>query len=577
MSGPHASPASGPAPGPPAPAQRFVVSGLSRLTLRVAGLLADRGSVAVLATPDERSLGPALPAEVALVELREDLEGALRGAGLEGAACLLALGDDDLANLRVAVAAGAVAPAVPIVLRAFDPALAEEMAGRLNLRRAYSVSQLSAPALVIAALDGDPLDTLRLGETQVPLARLGVGASSPLGGATPSEAAKQGLTVLAVRDPRAAWELAGEDRVIAPNAEVLVGGTMEDVLTAARAGAPQGRERRARRGSGRSRPDPAPAALPRAVVGSLIVLLLATIVVYGIALDIGPVDALYFAITTAFGNPTLDESQQWLKVFGVTSMILGGILVGILFSYVTSLATAVRLEERMAKRAARLSGHAVIAGLGTAGYRVERLLFDLGVKTAAIERSPDARFIEAVVERTPVVAGDIRLRENLERAGVDGAWCLFATTDDDLANIEACVQARRIAPGIRTVARVFDATLAERASEAFGIDGVISTTAVAAKAFVSAALDERAMRHISLDGLALAAVRFDIDRAVDPGELARWREWGVRVIAHRGGDAEPRAGWPSEGLAPGDAVAIAGPEEAVVATVLASVRPTAGG
>jgi Trk K+ transport system NAD-binding subunit len=172
-----------------------------------------------------------------------------------------------------------------------------------------------------------------------------------------------------------------------------------------------------------------------------------------------------------------------------------------------------------------------------------------------------------------VLFGDIRLRENLERAGVDRAWCLFATTDDDLANIEACVQARRIAPGIRTVARVFDATLAERAEEAFGIDGVVSTTAVAATAFLSAALDERALRHLTLDGLRLAAVRLEVARPVGEEDLEGWARAGLRVIAHRSEGGDALSGSPPAGLARGDVVAVCGPEDVVRSTVLAAAAP----
>ena len=43
-----------------------------------------------------------------------------------------------------------------------------------------------------------------------------------------------------------------------------------------------------------------------------------------------------------------------------------------------------------------MGGHAVVVGLGTVGYRIERLLFDLGIPTVVLERDPDTRFGAAV-------------------------------------------------------------------------------------------------------------------------------------------------------------------------------------
>ena len=76
---------------------------------------------------------------------------------------MLALSESDLENLRGAVAARDLAPTVPVVLRAFDPLLADQLEQGWNVRRAYSVSALAAPAFVAAACGDAVLETLRLG------------------------------------------------------------------------------------------------------------------------------------------------------------------------------------------------------------------------------------------------------------------------------------------------------------------------------------------------------------------------------------------------------------------------------
>lgn len=550
--------------------KRFVISGLSRLTVRVAGLLVGRGAdVSVVGSNDQLGLAPTLERLGCSVVLGPDGEAALREAGVDRAGCLLALSDDDLANLDAAVLGHVLAPDVPVVLRSFHPALIDQLEERLNVRRAYSVTGLAAPAFVAAALQAEVVETLRLGEEEVPLCRFTVRAGSPTAGSTAAQLkADHGCAVLAVREPEGRWEPGSGERRIPPGGEVLVGGPLLRVLRLASLnGGPFGR----RPGRARhARPPRAQAGrralaslrgtfLPAAAL-VLTALLVLTILVFGVALELNPVEALYFAVSTALGNATLDQSQEWLKVLGVVSMVAGGALLGVVFSFLAAVATTQRLEQRMGRRAERLSGHAVVVGLGTVGYRVERLLFELGLRAAVLDRSPDTRFVDAVGERTPVLTGDVRLPENLERTGVARAACLFACTDDDLTNVEACMQARRINPEIRTVARIFDETLAERVHGLLGIDVAISATRVAASAFVGAAVEERATRPFAVDGLHYLAVRYDATDVVPPDRIEEWRASGIRILALRRGDGPVQPVTQLDGaIEPGDSVILAGP------------------
>ena len=268
---------------------------------------------------------------------------------------------------------------------------------------------------------------------------------------------------------------------------------------------------------------------------ALVLVLLATIVVFGVALHKNPVDALYFAVSTALGNSTLDSTRnEWLKGFGVMAMIAGGALLGVVFSFFAAVATTVRIEQRAGRQAHRMSGHAVVAGLGTVGYRVGRLLHDSGIPWAGLDRAPDPRYAEAAGASAPVLTGDVRLPENLERAGIREAACLFACTDNDLANIEACLQARRLNPGIRTVARIFDDVLASRVAGTFGVDAAVSATRVAAAAFVGAATDERALRAFAVGDAAFVAFRMDVRATLSVERLRGLRSADVLVLAARG-------------------------------------------
>lgn len=562
-------------------AKQFVIFGLSRLSVRVAQSLAETGGLICVihrADEDEGLLG-LLSSAVGLVPLAsENYDGALRDAQVGRAECLLVLAEDDMANLRAAVAAQALAPDLAVVLRAFDPVLASSLELGLNVRRAYSVSGLAAPAFIAAATGGDVLETLRLGDGEVPICRLELTAASPLLGLSSSELkSRHGCALLARSRDGEDWRPCPEgapDGVLAAGGQMLVGGLLPDVLRVCCLNAgwlP------ARRRAGRGARAPAAPSRRRStrlpwVAVSLFLVLVSAVVVFAGALRLRLVDSLYFVVTTAtttgYGDISLKDAPDWLKLFGCLVMLSGGALLGILFSHLAAVATAERLDEVMGQRAGRLSGHVVVAGLGNVGYRVARYLTDLGLRVAVLERTTDARFAEAVRARASVLTGDIRLPENLDRVSVRQAVALIACTDDDLANLQACLHARRSNPALATVARVFDDGLAERLTQTFSITRALSASQASVGAFVGAALDERALRSVRLGALSLLACRYTLRAPVDAALLAEWRARGVRLLAyHTLPDALYAPSALSGPLPLGASAILCGPTEAVLAIV----------
>jgi Trk K+ transport system NAD-binding subunit len=552
--------------------RRFVIHGLSRLTVRVARLLAeDLAEVVVVAHEKGRPLAPLLGDIAQLVWADGDQEAALAQAGLAGSQALLVLGEDDLHNLQAAVIGNALAPAVPVVLRIFNPVLAEQFATGLNVRRAYSVSALSAPAFVAAALSEQVIQTMHLGDDEVAVCRVEVNPGSPLAGRSTDDLEREfHLALVARGTPEGMWDPATGGERIGEGNEVIVGGPMIEVLRLAVRdhtifGRPRTKHRRRRRTERAATPVRSrTATLLPAMAAILAALLVAMAVAFGVAFDLDPVHAAYFTVTTAFGEFTLNDASSGLRALGIVAVLAGGALFGVLFSYLASVATTQRLEQRAGRRAQRLSGHVVVAGLGTVGYRVVSLLGELGIAAAAIERSVDSRFRDAVGDRAPVLSGDVRLPESLDRAGVADAECLVACTDDDLANVLACLHARRANPQIRTVARIFDESLAARVGSAFGIDVALSATGVAADAFAAAATDERAPVAFDTGPVRHLVLREDFDEPVDNQTVRSWEHQGLHLLAFRRGSdgVQPPSALRSP-LRDGDSAVLAGPEGVV--------------
>ena len=141
----------------------------------------------------------------------------------------------------------------------------------------------------------------------------------------------------------------------------------------------------------------------------------------------------------------------------------------------------------------------------------------------------------------------------------------MACTNNDLANIQACLYARRLCPDLVTVARLSDDALAETLPQALAISHALSASQAAAGAFVGAATDALALRPLALPGLSLLAGRVQVgDAPLTAGTVAAWRAEGLRVLAFRLPGGPPVA--PSAlllPLPPGAALIVCGSASAV--------------
>lgn len=158
-----------------------------------------------------------------------------------------------------------------------------------------------------------------------------------------------------------------------------------------------------------------------------------------------------------------------------------------------------RLQEWTMVECSSLSDHIVICGAGKVGYRVTLELLRLGEQVVVVEQSASAPFLDDLRDRgIPVLIGDVRFRRTLEHVNIARAKALIATTNDDLANLEAALGAREVNPKVRVVLRLFDDTLAKKIEGAFGIPA-ISTSHVASGSFVAAATNRGVFHSFRID------------------------------------------------------------------------------
>jgi voltage-gated potassium channel len=219
-----------------------------------------------------------------------------------------------------------------------------------------------------------------------------------------------------------------------------------------------------------------------------------------------------------------------------------------------------RKEAWQVAIASTYRNHIVICGLGKVGYRVARELLRLGEEIVGIEHDLDAPFLEDLRKlNIPVLLGDARKQEMLEKARVQVASAIVVCTQHDLTNLDIALDARELNPGIKVVMRMFDAQLAERVQHGFGIRTAFSTSALAAPVFAAAATRATIDQSFYLDDVLMNVARATIrdGSALEGRTVAQVeQDLDLTVVLHRGQDSVDPHPAPGVILRVGDCVTV---------------------
>jgi voltage-gated potassium channel len=182
--------------------------------------------------------------------------------------------------------------------------------------------------------------------------------------------------------------------------------------------------------------------------------------------------------------------------------------------------------------------HIVVCGLGKVGYRVVKELLCLGEEVVGIERNTEVQFLEELRhQNVPVLLGDARQREMLEKASAQEASAIVVCTQDDLTNLDIALDARELNPGIKVVLRMFDAQLAEKVRRGFGINTAFSTSALAAPIFAAAATRAQIDHSFYVGNVLMNAARVTVQAgsALEGCTVAQVeKELDITVVLHQG-------------------------------------------
>lgn len=152
-----------------------------------------------------------------------------------------------------------------------------------------------------------------------------------------------------------------------------------------------------------------------------------------------------------------------------------------------------------------MGNRTIVCGLGHVGYRTALLLRRLGNEVTAIYEQTPADWIQRARSLGIVChGGDARDDALLEKAGIRTADAIIAATDDDRVNLSVAMDAQRLKPGIITVIRLFDTSLAPHIQTALNLRNVLSTSSLAAPVFASAAIGHNVTGYFTVDSRSYA-------------------------------------------------------------------------
>jgi len=223
-----------------------------------------------------------------------------------------------------------------------------------------------------------------------------------------------------------------------------------------------------------------------------IVLVAASTIYFSQALNLRPIDALYFVWTTIFtvgyGDISLREASDTAKIGGMGLMLTGAALVAVLYALLAGWVVGRRLDVLRGRVPAHGAGHIIVVGAGNVGFRVARTLAEKGQRVVVVERDGENRHIGDLrsVGHHVIVANAVS-DETLDLAGLETAGALLALTEVDATNLHIALAVRARETDIPVIVRLASHELSTHIAEHRDMLPA-STIAIASEAFASAAL-----------------------------------------------------------------------------------------
>ncbi|MER6737246.1 NAD-binding protein [Streptomyces puniciscabiei] len=454
-----------------------------------------------------------------VLEAAEITESVLARAGVDRAAALALVFDDDETNIRAALTARRLNPRLRLVLRLY------------NRRLGQHIEELLDQAAVLAAGDGgtDASTTvLSDADTAAPaLAATAVAGTSKV-------VQTEGLLLRAVERPTAGTGLCTLALLSPPGTDPEAGGDQEarllpdDDEVGRAAGRPAVVLEQVSSAGGGESAAPGRGGVPplaslfsrrlRWSLAGMVACVVALAVALWLVTGMHPLSAFYLTLLDLFAidDPAIG-APLGRQILQLLSGLVGLLLLPVLLAAVLEALGTFRTASALRKPPRGLGGHVVLLGLGKIGTRVLTRLRELNIPVVCVESDPEARGLATARRlRVPVVLGDVTQEGVLESAKIHRAYALLAVTSADTTNLEAVLYARNVRPDLRVVLRLYDDDFATavyrtlRAAYPHALTRSRSVTHLAAPAFAGAMLGRQVLGAVAVERRVLLFAAVDV-------------------------------------------------------------------
>ncbi|HEY0070418.1 MAG TPA: NAD-binding protein, partial [Chloroflexia bacterium] len=149
-------------------------------------------------------------------------------------------------------------------------------------------------------------------------------------------------------------------------------------------------------------------------------------------------------------------------------------------------------------------GHIVLCGLDGLGLRTLEELHQLGEDVVVVAHAPSETFaLQARELGATIITGNQWEEPVLRQAGVTAARAIILTDKDDVANLHAGLVAQDLNPGIPVILHMFNMQLGQQVKSLFHNCAVLSSSEIAAPAFIAAALHPYWEQRLDVQGHTL--------------------------------------------------------------------------
>jgi voltage-gated potassium channel len=263
------------------------------------------------------------------------------------------------------------------------------------------------------------------------------------------------------------------------------------------------------------------------------------------------------------GQPYNFPEAWYLRILYLTYPIIGiGVVVQAVIRFGFLLVSKKNNEKEWTRvLASTFRNHIILCGLGQVGFRVLERLRQYHLDVVAIEKDGTGHFVAAVKALgVPVIVADVKEDESLVQAGIGRARAIVIATNDDLANIEVALDARRMNPDIHVIMRMFDQDIAGKIGHAFGFERTFSAASLAAPAVAALALEGQVLGSCDVGDRTYITAEVLVQpgsRLVGKAVSSFHHEFGAWIIALRHGGGEHQH-FPASNVnvAPGDTLVV---------------------